>query len=239
MKRLSIRAGVLAFAFGSAVAQASEPANVVVSGRIIPAAQCTTTLSPAVMDYGAITDLNRNGPTFLDLKTMHLDVSCNRPARFAVRFLDHRSDDAAFISQHPSCKDGEDALCSTRVFGLGRNAKNERIGLMNILNGTDGKSADWIPMEYESSEKQLASRATGCNDRRFMPEKAPFAPTPDGYGAHYQYHIRIPGTECTGDDAQAHYHLPFLIAPAIDSEHLSIDNDIKIDGAFTMEIILL
>lgn len=249
MKKRSIYAGMLALVVSHGVAQASEPSDVSITGRIIPtpAAQCAATLSPSTVDFGAITHLNRDAPTPLDPKPFHLDVNCDVPVHLIVRFFDHKQDDAVIPSRHPACKDDNNiyAICDWSVFGLGKNTRGEKIGAMHLLNATDGKSAAWIPMDIPSDTKPVESKnmgfLTGKKDMEafWMKKDAPFYPvTGRPWIKHFEYLADIPGA-CCDHPGQQHYRLPFLVAPIIDSEHLSVDSDTNIDGAFTMELHIL
>lgn len=229
MKHLSIYAGVLTLTLCSAVAHATESSQVAVTGQITPAIGCTPKLSTSQLDFGdiAASTLNRDGPTFLPGKPMTLTIDCQAPAQLYLTFIDHQSDDAVSM-RHPRCKDHP--ICEKHAMGLGQNEHGQNIGALYVFDGHDSQNGEMDGKTYRwwgywaGNQRAMAT---------LLSPREPFGSAGQTINDSYQ------PAPMTGTHRAKRFVLPFDIAPAIDSQHLSVTDEIKLNGALTLEMQLL
>jgi hypothetical protein len=230
---------VLAALLACAAAQAAEQLEVSVAGRIAAANSCVPMLSGGELDYGVIkaSSLNRDGATFLPEKTLSLRIDCQFPVnRFVVGIPDHKSDDAVretAVIQHPECAGPH---CGELAFGLGRDQHDRKIGALFLRDRgatLDGRPANWL-----ATGKQPDAQATAGTGAFFYPRHG-------AGGAITEYSPTIKNCVWSPDEDNPHcfvgkqFGMQLSVAPAIDSKDREVSDDIRLNGALTIEIRML
>jgi hypothetical protein len=215
---------VLLAALACHAAQAFASPEVGIAGRIAPVNSCVPTLSNGNLDYGVIkaSELDRDGPTFLPEKILTVTVACQAPVdQFIISFPDQKKDDAirdTAVLHHPLCSMSE---CGASAFGLGRDQQNRKIGALFLVDKgatKDDQAVHWM-------------RSVSAQDAL---DETPTRDVFDPFETGDKFSRYVPKT---ADGSRGmRLVMPIGIAPVIDSKGREVSGDIRLNGAFTIEI---
>ncbi|MFJ4350986.1 DUF1120 domain-containing protein [Pseudomonas sp. NPDC089428] len=205
----------MSMALGCSTAVFASTTDVIVTGVIKPAA-CTPSLSGGgTFDFGVIsaTELKQDDVTHFISPIQQLAVSCDAPTRFALRGVDGRAGTSLWSA-------------SKSRFGLGTNDLGQKIGgyLLQTLAST--YVADGI--------SPVTRLVTANNGTSWGPDSnSSFSYLYNGAEGHF--HGFSVGADVPSAIKQltADLQIDMSIAPLKD---LTVNDDITIDGASTIEV---
>lgn len=184
--------------------------------RFAPAA-CQPTLSNGgLVNFGTLSksDLNAAKSTRLPPKSLLLSVSCDAPASFALVMHDNRA--------------GSATVNSEIYYGLGRDSRNNKIGLYSLSIDPADASADSIARLYRTDSTTAGAAWSTASGN----------PVPIGQNSYLAF------TDSAGSNAgpvlmqnlSTTVTVEAVIAP---TDSLDLSSAIELDGAGTIEIIYL
>lgn len=226
MQKLKITNGILLMVALAFTASANaQSIDVRVAGNVTPAACGVNMTNNGIFDYGTIpaSSLNVTSPTVLGHQASYsVIISCDEPVPLALRSVDNRADTVVpGIMKATGLKNGDDAY----NFGLGA-ANGKNIG---------GYSLKFYHPKIMVGEDEKVVDAT-------------LLASLDG-GATWSLHDdeAIKGRLITWavdgiNNPQATQRVFFSLSPnavIVPSQDLQIHDEVKLDGAMTMELVYL
>ncbi|MFK3775078.1 DUF1120 domain-containing protein [Pseudomonas sp. NPDC089406] len=204
---------------GCSTAVLASTTDVIVTGTITPGG-CTTSLSGGgTFDFGIIraAELNQSGKKKFVSPAQQLAVNCDAPTRFMVRGVDARADSADFVPG------------SVVAFGLGKNDIDEKIGFYFLQTVADSYVADGV-----TTVNRLITTDSGTN---WAPDTDPdFSNFYNGAAGHY-HGFAASGTAPTPiTDLTANLQIDMRVNGR---DELTVNKDVPIDGASTIELTYL
>jgi hypothetical protein len=207
------------------LAQAAEPVEVGVAGRIKPATPICAITMPTEVQYGAIAKdkIKPDGITVLDKKAFSASISCDQATKFTVQFVDSKSatavDDAAFLAE---VTQSLPEVGSEHVYGLGLDSAGQKIGAMFLqmdgayyADSPSGGMASSARPFYREGDRWVLDKTSRVRSQF----KYTFAP-PD-----YVAPITI-----------GRLNVDIGLVPVIDSGRLDLSKEIDVAGRITLEI---
>lgn len=156
MKTLLTTLATSALLLGGATAFAASTVELVVRGKIIPAACVPGLSSSGVIDHGKISanDLRADNPTLIGTHLLNMTVNCDAPVLFALHAIDNRAASAAMPSDYGLGFINDNQKLGWYTLSLLNPVAEDGVVVQPIASGDQGKTwyreSAWEPSLYMS-----------------------------------------------------------------------------------------